>query len=120
MNWKNSEIARIQQRFLDAGFQFNEHVFNDGHWRNCHISVTESQNPHAFRPVRAKTVGWGRFDRFDAWEMAEKWLDEKYNPEDVWELCCECGRNATTKVEDKYFCTFCEEEFAKHSSTLKN
>ncbi len=69
------DILAVQQRFLDAGYQYREHVFNDSNDRNCVIRFTCSRDPHYLRNHPASDFGWGRFQRMDAWRQAAEWLD---------------------------------------------
>ena len=71
------DILAVQQRFIDAGFQFVEHVYNDGNCRNCQIKFTRDTSPHCFTPDRnlLGDFGWGRFSRMEAWRQAAEWLD---------------------------------------------
>jgi hypothetical protein len=72
-------IAQIQQKFIDAGFQYQETIFNDGKWNNAYIRVAIPANnsPHYFENI-CGDYGWGRFDRLQAWQMAEEWLDARW------------------------------------------
>lgn len=72
-------ILAIQQKFIDAGFMFQETIFNDGK-PNCSIRFTKDTSPHNFTYGNnlMGDVGWGRFDREYAWLMAEEWLDKYY------------------------------------------
>lgn len=71
-------IDQIQDYFRAAGFQWQEHIFNDSkvHLGDCMIELTQNTSPHAFSSYpRAKdSVGWGRFARLQCWEMAYDWL----------------------------------------------
>jgi len=68
-------LEKIQKDFIDAGYQWTEHIYNDG-WANCSIRFTKVTNPHAFStyPTPKDCVGWGRFDREWAWQQAHEWL----------------------------------------------
>lgn len=76
----NQTIAEIQNRFIKAGFQFQEHIYNDGHERDCSIEFTRCRNRHHFGAGRCMKcdnigeVGWGRFPRLIAWSYAGEWL----------------------------------------------
>ena len=77
------DILAVQQRFLDAGFQFSEHVYNDGMTRagelvNCSIKFAKDTSPHNLSADLNPTgdFGWGRFNRMHAWRMAAEWLDK--------------------------------------------
>lgn len=76
------DILAVQQRFLDAGFQFKEHVSNDGHPNNCYVQFSRCCNPHHFSEcncgLQVHKVGWGRFSRHDAWRQAAEWIDQHY------------------------------------------
>lgn len=70
-------IFEIQQRYINAGYQWSERIFNDGYYRNCRIYFTSSKNPQYFSQFRiGGDFGWGRFDRRAAWEMAGAYLDK--------------------------------------------
>lgn len=71
-------IPDMQQAILDAGWQFEEHIFNDG-GPDCYVNFSNSKSPHVFgvypideasRKERDGVIGWGRFWRQDAWERA--------------------------------------------------
>lgn len=70
-----ARIFTIQKEFADFGFQWIEHIFNDGRYNNCRIYFTMSQHPSYFREFSINgEVGWGRFERADAWNQAYDWL----------------------------------------------
>ena len=69
-------IEQIQQAFMDAGFQWQEQVYNDGNTDNCSIEFTNSKDPCYFIDNCNGDVGWGRFPRKDAWRKALAWLEE--------------------------------------------
>lgn len=78
------DILAVQQRLIDKGYQFIEHIYNDGMIRNgvlvnCIIAITKNQ-------VRGFTlenhftwggVSWGRFGRHEAWAYVAEWLDKQ-------------------------------------------
>lgn len=70
-----ADIMSIQKRFQDAGFQWRETIFNDGHSDNCAISFTVSKNP-CYLSQRGGDVGWGRYPRARCWINADQWLDK--------------------------------------------
>lgn len=81
------DILAVQQRLIDAEFQFEEHVFNDGQARNCYVKITRVKSPHAFGRNKYQHLtmeelnierGWGRFPRMEAWRMVAEWLDEHH------------------------------------------
>lgn len=74
-------IEKIQNELVAAGYQWVEHIFNDGIARNCSIRLTLCKSPHHFDSCtyddceyKNKDVGWGRFERLDAWLQAKEWL----------------------------------------------
>ena len=74
---KEMNILEIQQRFQDNGFQWLEHIFNDGHKDNCIITFSLSKNPHHFSDGGScDDASWGRFTRIVAWNKANDWLDK--------------------------------------------
>lgn len=75
---KTMNILEIQQRFTNNGFQWLEHIFNDG-LPDCSIKFSLSKNPHYFTDNRLGDIGWGRFSRIEAWNKANDWLDEYLN-----------------------------------------
>jgi len=88
-------ILTIQQRFIDAGFQYLEHIFNDGK-ANCYIKFSRCQSPHHFDDCSSKDcvyrkndVGWGRFSREEAWRMAAEWLDTWEKKRDEYLAGCD-------------------------------
>lgn len=72
-------VSRIQLRFAEFGWQWNETTFSNG---DVHIEFTLSVNCNAFSISTNKNYsqdcryGWGRFQRCDAWTMAENFLLE--------------------------------------------
>ncbi|KKN91165.1 hypothetical protein LCGC14_0220310 [marine sediment metagenome] len=59
-------IAAAQKEFLEAGYQWQENIYNDGLDDNCFVNMTKSTDPCAFGvgyPEPEDTVGWGRFPR---------------------------------------------------------
>jgi hypothetical protein len=70
------DILAVQQRFIDAGYQFQEHVFNDGE-PNCMIKFALATAPLHFHNHPCGDFGWGRFDRWECWRRAAEWLDKK-------------------------------------------
>lgn len=65
-------IEQMQQAIADLGWQWKEHIFNDGKYANCMIQFTQDKSPHALSapPYPKDSVGWGRYRRQHAWEMA--------------------------------------------------
>lgn len=62
-------IARIQLYLQKHGWQWEERVFNDGDFRNCTLKIT--QNTGLDRIIHLPgEVGWGRFERIEAWDQA--------------------------------------------------
>jgi hypothetical protein len=70
-------VSRIQKRFFDAGWLWQEQIFDNGDvvirftlnkW--CHAMDSHS-NPNYFEDCR---YGWGRFQRWYAWVRAERFL----------------------------------------------
>ena len=76
------ELMAIQERFLQAGYQFVEHIFNDEkakYFGNCSIKFAKDPDPHQFTYGNnlCGDFGWGRFDRMHAWRQAAEWLDNR-------------------------------------------
>jgi hypothetical protein len=71
------EIYKIQQKYMDAGYQWNEHAFNDGSGEVI-INFTNDKSPHAFSAHHnlLGDFGWGRFDRLTAWRKANSWFSK--------------------------------------------
>lgn len=69
------DILAVQQRFIDAGYQFIEHVYNDGYWANCSLVFTKSKEPTYLLRHPIGDFGWGRFQRMECWRYAAEWLD---------------------------------------------
>lgn len=68
-------IAEIQEAFRSAGYQWIEHIFNDGHYvGECSIKFTRSKEPNYFTDYPVGDFGWGRYTRIAAWSMAYEWL----------------------------------------------
>lgn len=73
------DILAVQQRLIDAGYQFVEHVYNDGNPRNCFVAITKDTN-YTFNfenHFSRGGHGWGRFDRQRTWMYIAEWLDEQ-------------------------------------------
>ena len=72
------DLEKIQRAFQSAGYQWTEHIYNDGN-QECSIEFTQDRSPHALStfPKPADCVGWGRFSRRWAWVQAYEWLQKK-------------------------------------------
>ena len=68
------DILAVQQRFINAGYQFVEHIFNDDK-PACSIKFTLNKSPHHFTEHPCGDFGWGRFSRMSCWRQAAEWLD---------------------------------------------
>ncbi len=79
-------IADMQQAILNLGWQFQEHIFNDG-LPECYVQFSKDKSPHVFgsyvndeacdeelRKARRERVGWGRFRRQWAWQQAYDYI----------------------------------------------
>ncbi len=73
------DILAVQQRLIDNGYQFIEHIFNDGSKRNCFVMITKDtyvdfscENHFLYGEL-----GWGRFERHQVWMYVAEWLDEQ-------------------------------------------
>lgn len=95
-------ITEMQNAILAKGWQFTEHVFNDGNYRNCMVNFTRHESPHAFSieqrykmGPRPKVVGWGRFHRQEAWERAYQTIVIEGKPYPK----CEPERNFATALD---------------------
>ncbi|KKK62505.1 hypothetical protein LCGC14_3003680, partial [marine sediment metagenome] len=62
------DILSIQQKFIDAGYQWEEHIFNDGMSDNCSIHFTEDTSPGYFLKRCLGDFGWGRYSRKSCWQ----------------------------------------------------
>lgn len=83
-------ILEIQEKFIQAGFQWKENIYNDS-LPNCSLIVTRDVSPHALDkyPRPADCVGWGRFERLHAWQQAYEWLqtqEKEMNPLETGKL----------------------------------
>jgi len=67
-------IMKIQKTFIALGWQWEEQIFNDGNLNNCDIHFTKNTDPCYFIDNSRGDTGWGRFSRYDAWNMAYKEL----------------------------------------------
>jgi hypothetical protein len=78
-------ILEMQEAIQRAGWQWQEHVFNDSlaEFRDCYVRFSKNDNPHVFQHVPAGQtvsdelleakrgeIGWGRYQRQRCWEMA--------------------------------------------------
>lgn len=77
------DILAVQQRYIDAGYQFQEHIYNDGKTRigeliNCSIKFAKTKDPHVFSTPGSVLgdFGWGRYSRMECWRFAAEYLDE--------------------------------------------
>lgn len=73
------DILAVQQRFIDAGYQFQEHIFNGGGTHNCIIKIAKSTDPHILTHGNNQTGNFcvGRCPRMNAWRQAAEWLDKQ-------------------------------------------
>lgn len=85
-------VARIQRRFMQAGWRWQETIFKDYSPLNTSVRFSPSQNCHAFDIGNSsdhdeRRYGWGRMKRVDAWVDAEAFLlDEIGEPRDIERL----------------------------------
>jgi hypothetical protein len=74
MNVTDMSMEQLQDAIRGAGWQWLEHVFNDGNDRDCYVRFSNKTSPHALDTRRedydGESIGWGRFPRRDCWEMA--------------------------------------------------
>ena len=76
-------IAQIQHRFYSAGWRWEETTYNDSRGTDeVRIRFSPSHEPQAFSygsqsDPDATLYGWGRFERLEAWMMAERFLLEE-------------------------------------------
>lgn len=74
-------IDEMQDAILAKGWQYTEHIYNDGLGCGfeCSIELTTNQNPSAIGSCRfvtpwpndmPKSIGWGRFSRRFCWAEA--------------------------------------------------
>lgn len=73
------DILAIQNKFIAAGYSFQETIYNDGHWRgNCSIKFSIVKDCHNFSEGHnlLGDFGWGRFDREHAWLQADEWYNK--------------------------------------------
>jgi hypothetical protein len=74
-NRSNLSVPEIQQKFYQAGYQWIEHIFNDGNsYNDCYIRITKHTCPLALGRYESGEVGWGRFGREYCWREAYQWL----------------------------------------------
>ena len=87
------DILAVQQRLIDSGYQFIEHIYNDElskKGRNCYVTITSSKD-NSFSSeyssnkrncIHWDTIhSWGRFDRMECWKLIAEWLDKKEDNE---------------------------------------
>jgi len=77
-------IAQMQDEIAAAGWQWLEHVFNDGMGLafNCFVKLSKRREPQVFTDPAFRDpdeVGWGRFNRHWAWQQAYDYVMEKEN-----------------------------------------
>lgn len=63
-------IEEMQDAIRKAGWQWEEHVYNDGLPNDCSVMFTKSKNPLYFIEHPMGDIGWGRFQRRYAWLQA--------------------------------------------------
>ena len=66
------QIMQYQLDISNAGWQWEEHIFNDGSSRNCMVSLTKNTDPTYFTKRPLGDIGWGRFERYTAWYKAHE------------------------------------------------
>jgi len=69
---KDQKILQIQLAFQKAGYQWKEHIFNDGEKENCVIDLTKITDPYYLDlwGNKKEISAWGRLERLDAWKQA--------------------------------------------------
>ena len=68
-------IQEMQEAILAKGWQFQEHVFNDGSYGNCHLELTDSKDPLSLLSMLSEgRIAWGRFERNYCWTRAYRWI----------------------------------------------
>jgi len=65
-------IEEIQKEISDLGYQWREHIFNDGLGAECLLKISRSRNPMDIADDR-DNVGWGRYRREYCWIEALKY-----------------------------------------------
>ena len=81
------DILAVQQKFIDAGYQWEEHVYNDDLHDNCSIQFTKDPSPNYFLEHVMGNFRWGRFSRESCWEQANAWIE--------WKQLSDCKRTFT-------------------------
>ena len=71
MTYSKITIDEIQAELRKLGWQWIEHIFNDG-MSECYIILTQDKSPHALTtfPRPDDCMGWGRFNRHYCWHCA--------------------------------------------------
>lgn len=79
--WPTVLIPQMQDAIRAKGYQWVEHIFNDGRQDDCILWFSLSRNPHALNdhPAYAEyldpnRLGWGRYPRYSAWRQAYDYL----------------------------------------------
>lgn len=69
-------VQEIQLLVLEAGYQWVEHIYNDGGVADCSLSLTKDRDPVALleRPPQMRC---GRFSRHVCWLDVFIWLRSK-------------------------------------------
>ena len=69
-------ILDMQAAIKAAGWQWQEHVFNDGLAADCFIEFTKTTDPHVFgmHPRPDDSIGWGRFTQQSCWQQAYAYI----------------------------------------------
>jgi len=73
---EETEIATIQSAMSLYGWQWIEHVFNDGHTEDCYLEISCKKDPVVFSKNAVNTAGWGRFSRLKCWRDALEWAKQ--------------------------------------------
>lgn len=68
-------IEIMQNAIIALGWSFKEIIYNDGLLGDCFIEFTQDKKHQwGTYPLPQDCLGWGRYRRQVAWEMAYVWI----------------------------------------------
>ncbi len=77
--------SSIQKDLAKKGYRWEEKIFNDRAGADVIINVSRDPDPfwNTTYSCTALTIGWGRFERWTAWNYVRTWLDKGgFTPKD--------------------------------------
>lgn len=70
--------GETQRKLAAKGYRWQETIFNDRSRADVILKITRDTDPFwsSCFSCSSLTTGWGRFDRWTAWNYASEWLDK--------------------------------------------